>query len=779
MKKRRLALLALSSALLLSSCNSKNNDSHSSSSEDSSFSGHDESSSEEKMSSSNTESGSSSSEEKATFTLSATHITLGIGQTYGLTASIDGVSFSSNNVKVATIDENGLITGIALGEAIITATCGEAKALAKVTVTDELVSLLSISFSTGSLALYEGDSVNLKPIVKYGEETLDEASIVYSSSDESLASYNEGKITAKKKGSVTLSAKVTYSGYSDVAYLSLEVISLALSLTPNFKARNVVVNEEGLALSFVLTKGGEEAALTSPLSYSLDDETLAEVKDGKLYGKKKGVVELTISTIYDEETVTLKMAITINERISVSFYSEGSLLKSYSILNGEKVALDIDEPKLEGYFFNGFLDENGNPFSKDSVFETSACFSASWLASTGNIDGSASKLVKKWASLDEFVCPENPNDPDKPFFHAYGDDDKDTSLVEGSCRFDLQVSGVYEYNITLPAFDYVSAGRVDFYLADNYSDGYDSFSIGGATFSFNVKRAEAYIAAKGNTASLYVNDSLFAVLSEDASNGKEGLKITFNRFDGKYQDEDGKEKESHAYTQFYLGGFVSYSYDYMAKLDEFIASLPEDPTSLSTDEKLAKLDSYILALSYLTPYQTLHFVEPSKVTALKNSLKGTSIALFALPDAFTWESIGDIGIKTDGKSFGGSKESGYLGINFQNGGVSDGDTQYVEFPKINYSLYSSVTFKIKHNMPGASVKVGESALLSEMERDTEYEVAVTFDESKATVSIGDASLELPEDVSKGESPLRFDVYRQRAREGQYDTFSFTPFKATF
>ena len=779
MKKRRLALLALSSALLLSSCNSIKNDSQSSGPEASSSSSHDESSSDERMTSSLTESSSSSSEEKAPFTLSATHITLGIGQTYGLTASIDGVSFSSNNAKVATIDESGLITGIALGEAIITAACGEAKALAKVTVTDELVSLLSISFSTGSLALYEGDSVNLKPIVKYGEETLGEASIVYSSSDESVASYSAGKITAKKKGSATLSAKVTYSGYSDVAYLSLEVVSFALSLAPNFKARNVVVNEEGLALSFILTKGGEETALTSPLSYSLDDETLAEVKDGKLYGKKKGVVGLTIATLYGGETVTLKMAITVNERISVSFYGEGSLIKSYSILNGEKVNLDIADPKLEGYFFNGFIDDNGNRFSKDDTFEESASFSASWLASTGNIAGSASKLVRKWTSLEEFVCPENPTDPDKPFFRAYGDDDKDTSLVEGSCRFDLQVAGVYEYNITLPAFDYVSAGRVDFYFADNYSDGYDSFSIGGAAFSFNVKRAEAYIVAKGNIASLYVNDSLFAVLSEDVSNGKEGLKITFNRFDGKYQDEEGNERESHAYTQFYLGGFVSYSYDYMAKLDEFIASLPEDPSSLSKDEKLSKFDSYILALSYLTPYQASHFAEPNKVTSLKNSLKGTSISLFALPDAFTWESIGAIGIKTDGKSFGGSKEGGYLGINFQNGGVSDGDTQYVEFPRINYSLYGSVTFKIKHNMPGASVKAGESVLLSQMERDAEYEVTITSDGGKASIAIGDTSIELPEDVSKGESALRFDVYRQRAREGQYDTFSFTPFTAIF
>ena len=67
--------------------------------------------------------------------LSNTELTVGRNQTIKIAANIAGVEWSSDNTAIATVDSNGIITGISAGTANIIATSGKTSASCKVTVT--------------------------------------------------------------------------------------------------------------------------------------------------------------------------------------------------------------------------------------------------------------------------------------------------------------------------------------------------------------------------------------------------------------------------------------------------------------------------------------------------------------------------------------------------------------------------------------------------------------------------------------------------------------------
>lgn len=73
-------------------------------------------------------------EEPVVITLSNTELSLAKNQSVNIYASIADVVWSSDNIAVATVDQDGKVTGIAPGEANIIATSGKASASCKVTV---------------------------------------------------------------------------------------------------------------------------------------------------------------------------------------------------------------------------------------------------------------------------------------------------------------------------------------------------------------------------------------------------------------------------------------------------------------------------------------------------------------------------------------------------------------------------------------------------------------------------------------------------------------------
>ncbi len=87
--------------------------------------------------------------EKAEINIHGNDKTLQLNATYTGGSNTDPIVWSSSAESVATVDQNGLVTGVAVGETIITAKKSETlKAQAKITVVDENITTSNVSFNS-------------------------------------------------------------------------------------------------------------------------------------------------------------------------------------------------------------------------------------------------------------------------------------------------------------------------------------------------------------------------------------------------------------------------------------------------------------------------------------------------------------------------------------------------------------------------------------------------------------------------------------------------------
>ena len=114
----------------------------------------------------------------------------------------DTLVWTSSNDAVATV-KDGVITAKSEGTATITAACGSAKAECVVTVLSPIPAT-GVTLDKTALKLYEGDAAKLTATVE-PENTTDKT-IVWTSSDKTIATVKDGTVTAVKAGTATITA---------------------------------------------------------------------------------------------------------------------------------------------------------------------------------------------------------------------------------------------------------------------------------------------------------------------------------------------------------------------------------------------------------------------------------------------------------------------------------------------------------------------------------------------------------------------------------------------
>ncbi len=161
-------------------------------------------------------SGSCIAECKVTITVSAESVTLdkttlslAIGESATLTATVKPDDATDKNVTWTSSDElvvkvdNGKVTAIKSGKATVTAKCGGKTAECVVTVT---VPVSSITLDKTTLSLAVGESATLTATVKPDDAT--DKTVTWSSSDESVVKVDNGKVTALTTGQAKITAAV-------------------------------------------------------------------------------------------------------------------------------------------------------------------------------------------------------------------------------------------------------------------------------------------------------------------------------------------------------------------------------------------------------------------------------------------------------------------------------------------------------------------------------------------------------------------------------------------
>ncbi len=277
--------------------------------------------------------------------LDKAEVTITEGETAELIATVKpdnatdkSVSWKSGDTSVATVDENGTITAVIPGETTITVTTtdGGKTAECKVTVSERIYPVDSVSLDKTSLSLVVGSSETLTATIKPDNAT--DKSVSWKSGDTSVATVDEeGKVTALKPGTATITVTTTDGGKTAECKVTVsEKVYPVQSVSLNKTSMTI---EEGATQTLSATIKPSNASDKS-VSWKSSDSSVATVDaSGKVTGVKPGTATITVTTNDGRKTATCKVTVTAKPVpvIGVSYVDKGPV----SITIGDKYTLEV------------------------------------------------------------------------------------------------------------------------------------------------------------------------------------------------------------------------------------------------------------------------------------------------------------------------------------------------------------------------------------------------------------------------------------------------------
>jgi len=145
-------------------------------------------------------------------TLNVNEIELEIGETYTLEAEVapedatdKTVTWTSSDPEIVVV-EDGVVTAVAPGTAVVTAAVGEITAECRVTVAEAAPVVTGITLSRTALSLVTGDTVTLTAEVTPAEAA--NVQVIWNSSDSGIVTVADGVVTAVAPGNALITAAV-------------------------------------------------------------------------------------------------------------------------------------------------------------------------------------------------------------------------------------------------------------------------------------------------------------------------------------------------------------------------------------------------------------------------------------------------------------------------------------------------------------------------------------------------------------------------------------------
>jgi len=219
------------------------------------------------------------------------------------------ITWTSVNPTIAAVDANGVVTGVALGNTIITARVDDATATTQMLVQPAVTNLLVLP-PTNSVAVGATRALNVAMTDKDGQTVAGRA-VTFSTSNPAIATVNSsGTVTGIAVGNVTITGQSVLdqvTGNATVAVVPVAVNSVAI--TPA-GAQTVF---QGLTLQLsVTTRDNTGAILTGrPVNWTTSNPAIATVSSGGLVtGVGLGTAQITA----ESEGVTNSVSVTVSPR---------------------------------------------------------------------------------------------------------------------------------------------------------------------------------------------------------------------------------------------------------------------------------------------------------------------------------------------------------------------------------------------------------------------------------------------------------------------------------
>lgn len=234
-------------------------------------------------------------------------------------------TWNSSAPDIAMVDETGMVTGVGLGESVITVTAldGKKTAKCKVTVTDKIINVTGVSLSETDETLVAGETLQLEAIVQ--PSTATDKSVTWSSADNKIASVDgngivtaisEGKTTIKattNDGDKTASCKITVRGKGvEISKPEIsDITSISAYVTGEIEAFGVKVQECGICYSTSQSPTIEN----QKVSVSISDEiahTLTGLEPNTTYYARIYAIVDGNAKYGDQETFTTQAPVEIS-----------------------------------------------------------------------------------------------------------------------------------------------------------------------------------------------------------------------------------------------------------------------------------------------------------------------------------------------------------------------------------------------------------------------------------------------------------------------------------
>ena len=228
-----------------------------------------------------------------------------VGQTIHLSAVVEPdnttnktIKWSSSDESVATVNDGTIVT-LKVGQAIITATCGDKSASCVVNVTPILVDLITLS--PGEASLKAGETVTLTATVKPDDAT--DKTVTWTTSDASVATVNNGVVTAVKIGTATITAK---AGDKSATCAISVVPTPVTSVTLDKPSASLKVGETVTLTATVKPDDATDKTVT----WTTSDASVATVNNGVVTAVKIGTATITAKAGEKEATCAITVTAT-------------------------------------------------------------------------------------------------------------------------------------------------------------------------------------------------------------------------------------------------------------------------------------------------------------------------------------------------------------------------------------------------------------------------------------------------------------------------------------
>ena len=249
-------------------------------------------------------------------TLDKSSATLTEGDELTLTATVNpdnatnkNVTWSSSNSSVASVS-NGKVTALKAGKATITVKTddGGKTATCEVTVNAKVYPVTSVTLDKSSATLTEGDELTLTATVNPDNAT--NKNVTWSSSDNTVASVSNGRVTALKAGKATIIVKTDDGGKTATCEVTVNAKVYPVTSVTLDKSSATLTEGDDLTLTATVNP---DNATNKNVTWSSSDDAVASVSNGKVTALKAGKATITVKT--DDGGKIATCEVTVNAKV--------------------------------------------------------------------------------------------------------------------------------------------------------------------------------------------------------------------------------------------------------------------------------------------------------------------------------------------------------------------------------------------------------------------------------------------------------------------------------